>query len=413
MNSGLSFSNLLTVYVPDGIIIAIIVLSAIVLIAAGVIVYIALRKIKAKKVKKEAQAEEEPAPVEEEKPFVRREYTSGADVYSYEKPRESAQSGYMSAHTDEAAATYGDDEEPAVYISKNGGKVYVVYDYSFKARLIQSPEDTQKRYHNIKECLLSYGLKRKESWKAERYYYKGKTYAKLAFRGRTLCVNFAISPAEPDKKYRVEDVSDVKKYADVPCLYRIKNERRGVYAVQIADTMMTESGFIKTETNAEFVALPYATREQLIEEDLVRLKATGESGEEILPADFAAMQKHTFITVGGVRVEKVERISAAEAAASSDEIAAAVVDSDEYSVGKNKCIVNIDKISENYKNGETVTVDNLRAKGLIPKKANYVKVLARGTLDKALTVKAQEYSADAVKMIVLVGGTAIRIKVKK
>lgn len=408
MNCFVSLCGLLTVYAPDGIITAIIVLAALVVIATGVVLYVALHKIK---VKKKAVAEvAEPAPAEEEKPFVRREYSVvGGGVYPDEEPLTEDE-----GTPQDTAVSSDEEDKPTVFITGSGGKVFVMYDYSFKARLIQSPEDTQRRYYNVRECLLSYGLKRTQSWKGERYYYKGKTYAKFTFRGKTLCVNYAISPAElANTKYRVEDMSDVKKYADVPCLYRIKNERRGAYAVELVDTMLTNAGFEKTPTNAEFAALPYETRDKLIEEKLVRVKATGEGGEEILPADFAAMQQHTFITVGGVKVEKATHISAAEAAASSDEIAAALVVSDEYSVGKNKCIVNIDRISENYKDGDTVTVENLRAKGLIPKKADYVKVLARGTLDKALTVKVQEYSADAVKMIVLVGGTAIKIKVKK
>jgi len=112
-------------------------------------------------------------------------------------------------------------------------------------------------------------------------------------------------------------------------------------------------------------------------------------------------------------VKKHRSVSVEEAAASPDEIVAALVESEEYSTGKTKGIVNIDKISEAYSDGETVTVESLREKGLIEKEVDYVKVLARGTLDKALTIKVQEYSRDAIKMIVIAGGTAVRIKVKK
>lgn len=73
-----------------------------------------------------------------------------------------------------------------------------------------------------------------------------------------------------------------------------------------------------------------------------------------------------------------------------------------------KEIINIDTLSSNFNSGDTVNLDTLKEKGLIPKKTDYIKVLARGTLDKHLTVEANEYSADAIKMIVLTGGKVIR-----
>ena len=53
---------------------------------------------------------------------------------------------------------------------------------------------------------------------------------------------------------------------------------------------------------------------------------------------------------------------------------------------------------------------SLRQKGLIDKRASSYKVLARGKLDKALTVEAADFSLPAVKMIVLTGGKVVKIK---
>lgn len=39
-----------------------------------------------------------------------------------------------------------------------------------------------------------------------------------------------------------------------------------------------------------------------------------------------------------------------------------------------------------------------------------VKVLARGSLDKALTVEAADFSLPAVKMIVITGGKVVKLK---
>lgn len=69
--------------------------------------------------------------------------------------------------------------------------------------------------------------------------------------------------------------------------------------------------------------------------------------------------------------------------------------------------VNLDAVSAVFSDGDTVSVDTLREKGLIGSKAKRVKVLGRGILDKRLTVIAEDFSASAEKMILLVGGTVI------
>jgi len=45
---------------------------------------------------------------------------------------------------------------------------------------------------------------------------------------------------------------------------------------------------------------------------------------------------------------------------------------------------------------------------MVARNTPHVKILARGTLSKPLTVYAGQFSVDAIKMIVLVGGTAIK-----
>ena len=71
----------------------------------------------------------------------------------------------------------------------------------------------------------------------------------------------------------------------------------------------------------------------------------------------------------------------------------------------NKCYeINLDTICENYEDGDVVTIENLKAKHLITKKAERIKVLARGVMTKKLTIVADKFSIQAVKMIGLAGG---------
>ena len=58
-----------------------------------------------------------------------------------------------------------------------------------------------------------------------------------------------------------------------------------------------------------------------------------------------------------------------------------------------------------FKNGEEVTPEILKARGIIKKELDGVKVLAGGELTKKLTVKANRFSSKAVTKILESGGT--------
>ncbi|MCD8200630.1 MAG: uL15 family ribosomal protein [Clostridia bacterium] len=72
--------------------------------------------------------------------------------------------------------------------------------------------------------------------------------------------------------------------------------------------------------------------------------------------------------------------------------------------------MNLGLISEKFKEGDVVDIKALKAKNLLDKKYARVKILSNGKIDKALTVKADDFSNDAVKMILLVGGTVVKVK---
>ena len=75
--------------------------------------------------------------------------------------------------------------------------------------------------------------------------------------------------------------------------------------------------------------------------------------------------------------------------------------------GSKKAEVNIDIISQMFSDGDTVTLNSLKEKKIIPYNVGHVKILARGAIDKRMTVVAQDFSRTAVKMILLTGGKAI------
>jgi large subunit ribosomal protein L15 len=73
-------------------------------------------------------------------------------------------------------------------------------------------------------------------------------------------------------------------------------------------------------------------------------------------------------------------------------------------------IINIGVLNDNFDSDDVITISLLRQRHLISRKAGRMKVLADGILTKPLTIKAESYSIQAIKMIELTGGTVIILK---
>ena len=69
-------------------------------------------------------------------------------------------------------------------------------------------------------------------------------------------------------------------------------------------------------------------------------------------------------------------------------------------------VVNLDSIAEKFQAGAVVTPEALHEVGLLRKEGGLVKVLARGDISKALTVRAHKFSGRAAEKISAAGGQA-------
>ncbi|HTN23825.1 MAG TPA: 50S ribosomal protein L15 [Solirubrobacteraceae bacterium] len=67
--------------------------------------------------------------------------------------------------------------------------------------------------------------------------------------------------------------------------------------------------------------------------------------------------------------------------------------------------VNLQDLERRFESGDDVTLEAMQAKGLGTRKGIPVKVLAKGTISKPLTVHAHAYSASARAAIEAAGGT--------
>lgn len=67
-------------------------------------------------------------------------------------------------------------------------------------------------------------------------------------------------------------------------------------------------------------------------------------------------------------------------------------------------LVNLNILEDNFAAGDVVDTESLRAKKLLGKAEKMIKILANGELTKALTVKAEKFSAAAQAKIEAAGG---------
>ena len=68
-------------------------------------------------------------------------------------------------------------------------------------------------------------------------------------------------------------------------------------------------------------------------------------------------------------------------------------------------VVNLDLLGLKCEAGAVVTPELLHERGLVPGSARRVKVLARGEIGKALTVRAHKFSGKAAEKIAAAGGS--------
>lgn len=339
---------------------------------------------------------------------------------SFEEPSEpqediSTQSAEEEEQEDENEVGEGDEVDNALVTLVSGAKVFVQYRRSFRARLIQADDSTKAMYNTFRNEVLSYiGVKERVSWNYDSFNVGRKQFVKINANAKSLIVYFALAPSEIEEKYNFRDVSEKKRYAAVPVRFKITGSRSLQYAIELLEKAAGEFG-LDFKRVADDLVIPYESREQLIRERLIKVYAKRETGETV-----SEEQLEEYIAEGA----EVKSLSAYTV---TDEVAAGeaeglisdatakqlmlLADTKAVNAASGKrTYINLDTVSANFHEGDRVDLEALKTRGLIDKKAASCKVLARGKLDKALTIEAADFSLAAVKMIVLTGGKVVRLK---
>lgn len=341
---------------------------------------------------------EEPDPVVTEEPAEQLEEVTeeqSAKPEEAEQPEEENDEPDNNDDKDEK-----EEDETVRTVSRINGHVrYIIikYNKSFTAKIIQSSDEVKNYYSIIKNELLSYkGVKARMSWKGETFYSGRTTYAKLCVRGKCLGLFLALNAKDyGDSKYILDDMSEIATYEKTPCLYRIKNDRRVKYSAELIATVMGDREKLAEPEVIDWAKKnPYENTDALVERGLIKVltEEDAQSGDVFAPRDYVA-------------ASEVDELM-------EDEVATALIEENEELSDRTKCdIINIDTLGKYFESGETVTLEEIKKRiESFPRRATYIKVLARGTLDKKLTVIADSFSMEAAKMILLTGGNVVKKK---
>lgn len=449
-----SRSLLLPAVIEENLI-SIIIIAAVLIVLAVVITVAAVRHRRNKKNAAQEQTSEQPVaaaeagesapeqgPVEEKAPAAESVPSEeavtelpepAAEIITEpvpEKAPEPAPAAEPAAETSEtvrAAAPVLENAEPIPegakvmnIVASPGMFIRYRYNRSFEAKLIQS-DDTVKRYYSeLKNCLLSYKkVTSRISWRHESFRKGRPAAAKFVIRGKTLCLCLALDPENyEESKYIVDDMSRYARFAGTPLMYRIKNERRLRYAKELI-AFLFEGTEPSGHEDEDFAAIPYEDTQSLVERGLIKIvsyrevaieeKTENEEEEFEDDDDFAGED------FDDDDDDELDEISASDVGSymADDRAKLRVQEGNEVSDRTRSGIVNVDTLGKFFNEGEKVTVAEIKRRvSYFPKNVTYIKVLARGKLDKPLIVVADDFSLEAVKMIVLTGGRAIRTKRK-
>ena len=176
------------------------------------------------------------------------------------------------AEEEPAPAPVANDVPAAAPAQPPAGYEYVTrYRRSFKSRLIQD-EKMQDFYTDLKNAFAELtGVKSRLSRHCENFRFHADRIAKLNVGGKTLTLYLALDPAVyEESKYRYEDVSDRKTYAETPMKIRITSKRMVKYARELladlaAKHSVTLSGAIPMDYH-----MKYQTDEALIKKGLIK-----------------------------------------------------------------------------------------------------------------------------------------------
>ena len=330
----------------------------------------------------EVQEEELP----EEEPQVEEEVASAVaeEIVEEEIDDEEEEEDFDEDEEEDEEDEEEEEEDEEIGEIEIGGKSYRP-KYAYPTRIKLVSDKVKDFYTDIKNEFLSYGIKSRISKTKENFNFSRDNVARFVVRGKTLKLYIAIDPSSIDHAYfHHKDVSEKKTYFDIPTMMPIKSRLASVKARELVAMLAEQLGLHKKRRfqNKDFSA-------DLSAEGLTYVDRKG-YGYLVKPSV-------TLADVTEIPDELSDRLS--QVSKSQNKINRFI-----------RTKVAVDVLAEKFQDGETVTIETVRTRGIGAPNANCLIVEDGETLDKKLTVYAEEFSPNAIKMIALCGGEVFKIE---
>ncbi len=276
-----------------------------------------------------------------------------------------------------------EEYDPDAWIKTVSAEQRIKPKFSFEMKLRISNDETKEFYSEIKNELMSYGLHCRMSRFRENFNKNRNQIARLVINGKTLKCYLGIDPKSLDEKYyHHKDVSDKKGTADLPTLINVKSKIAIRKIKELLEIITEEYMIFKKK---KFEPTDYANQ----------LATDGYSKLELKGYDYMIKPAFTREDAHNLPDFFAEQF-----------INNVKIDTNDQPI--KKCNIDLKLLCDNFSENNTVDLQTLIAKNIIPDDCNFISIKASDTMDKPLTICCDDITPTAAKMIFFSGGTVFR-----
>ncbi|MDE5617858.1 MAG: uL15 family ribosomal protein, partial [Clostridia bacterium] len=255
---------------------------------------------------------------------------------------------------------------------------------NFRQRLKLSSDKNRIYYAAVKNVFCAQrNVAYRVCGRVEKIKYHNELIAVIGVAKRSLKLWLALDPAQFDEeRYFHKDVSDKPRFANVPMYVRVGSQRALNRMNELLAVLFEKFGI---EAKRRYEAKP-------LQELIFTLR-----GNKLLKDK---QNKSLLCEIAHVH----------DADVISDEQAQTFVECKDIEPLEEELFANIklDDIDAKFADGQKVTLDMLKKKGVVSQECNGYRVLAGSRITKPLIIYANDIAISAVKMIALTGGRIIK-----
>ena len=119
---------------------------------------------------------------------------------------------------------------------------------TFAERLLQSEKDVHELYNEVKNEILSYGVKSRISAVGDTFRLHKKMYVRITVAGKSLKLYFALNPADyANSTLPIQDASDKDMYQEIPLVFKVKSPLSVRRCKELIQDVMEKDGLEQGE----------------------------------------------------------------------------------------------------------------------------------------------------------------------